>query len=59
MLLDADLRILVPGSMLAGAALLLVYDLISSPGAQINTVTALMGIPVVIIVIVHRQPLLK
>jgi iron complex transport system permease protein len=55
---SADHRVLMPGSMLAGAALLLVCDLISKPLAlPINTVTALMGIPVVIIVVVRNRNL--
>ena len=55
---SADHRILMPGSMLAGAALLLVCDLISKTLAlPINTVTALMGIPVVIIVVVRNRNL--
>ena len=45
---SADHRVLMPASMLSGAALLLVCDLISkSLALPINTVTALMGIPVV------------
>lgn len=53
---SADHRILMPGSMLAGAALLLICDLISKILAlPINTVTALMGIPVVIIVVVRNR----
>lgn len=52
----ADHRILMPGSMLAGAALLLVCDLIAKTLAfPINTVTALMGIPVVIAVVVRNR----
>ena len=55
---SADHRILMPGSMLAGAALLLVCDLISKTLAlPINTVTALMGIPVVILVVVRNRTL--
>ena len=55
---SADHRILMPGSMLAGAALLLVCDLISkSLALPINTVTALMGIPVVIVVVVRNRNL--
>ena len=43
---SADHRVLMPASMLSGAALLLVCDLISkSLALPINTVTALMGIP--------------
>ena len=53
---SADHRILMPGSMLAGAALLLVCDLVSKTLAlPINTVTALMGIPVVILVVVRNR----
>ena len=55
---SADHRILMPASMLAGAALLLVCDLISkSLALPINTVTALMGIPVVIVVVVRNRNL--
>ena len=55
---SADHRVLMPGSMLAGAALLLVCDLISKTLAlPINTVTALMGIPVVIVVVVRNRNL--
>ena len=51
---SADHRVLMPASMLSGAALLLVCDLISkSLALPINTVTALMGIPVVIVVVVR------
>ena len=50
--------LLMPASMLSGAALLLVCDLISkSLALPINTVTALMGIPVVIIVVVRNRNL--
>lgn len=52
----ADHRTLMPASMLAGAALLLVCDLVSKTLAfPINTVTALMGIPVVILVVVRNR----
>ena len=55
---SADHRVLMPASMLSGAALLLVCDLISKTLAlPINTVTALMGIPVVIIVVVRNRNL--
>ena len=55
---SADHRVLMPASMLSGAALLLVCDLISiSPALPINTVTALMGIPVVIVVVVRNRNL--
>ena len=55
---SADHRVLMPASMLWGAALLLVCDLISkSLALPINTVTALMGIPVVIVVVVRNRNL--
>ena len=47
---------MMPGSMLAGAALLLVCDLVAkSLALPINTITALMGIPVVIFVVVRNR----
>ena len=58
LLASADPRVLMPASMLSGAALLLVCDLISkSLALPINTVTALMGIPVVIVVVVRNRNL--
>ena len=55
---SADHRVLMPASMRSGAALLLVCDLISkSLALPINTVTALMGIPVVIVVVVRNRNL--
>lgn len=55
---SADHRVLMPASMLSGAALLLICDLISkSLALPINTVTALMGIPVVIVVVVRNRNL--
>ncbi len=55
---SADHRILMPGSMLTGAALLLVCDLISkSLALPINTITALLGIPVVILVVIRNRNL--
>lgn len=55
---SADHRVLMPASMLSGAALLLVCDLISkSLALPINTVTALMGIPVVIVVVIRNRNL--
>lgn len=53
---SADHRILMPASMLAGATLLLVCDLVAKLLAlPINTITALMGIPVVIYVVVRNR----
>lgn len=55
---SADHRILMPASMLAGAGLLLLCDLISKLLAlPINSITALMGIPVVIVVVVRNRSL--
>ena len=55
---SADHRVLMPASMLSGAALLLVCDLISkSLALPINTVTALLGIPVVLVVVVRNRNL--
>ena len=49
---------ILPKVLPTGAALLLVCDLISkSLALPINTVTALMGIPVVIVVVVRNRNL--
>lgn len=55
---SADHRILMPASMLAGAALLLGCDLASKLlTLPVNTITALTGIPVVIIVVLRNRTL--
>ena len=55
---SADHRILMPASMLTGAALLLICDLLAKTLAlPINTITALMGIPVVIFVVIRNRNL--
>ena len=52
----ADHRTLVPASMLAGASLLLGCDLLAKTLAlPINSITALMGIPIVILVVVRNR----
>lgn len=56
----ADHRTLMPASMLLGSAVMLGCDLVSQfPGYDItlpiNTITALVGIPVVVIVIVRKR----
>ena len=52
----ADHRILMPASMLVGAALLLVCDLLAKTLAfPIHTITALMGIPVVVFVVIRNR----
>jgi len=56
----SDHRILIPGVMLTGSILLLISDMVSQlPGTDkvlpINSVTALLGIPVVIWIIIRNQ----
>lgn len=53
---SADHRILMPASMFAGAALLLACDLLSKLFAlPVNSITALTGIPIVILVVVRNR----
>lgn len=53
---DSDHRILVPGTMLTGASVLLLCDLISKLFAlPINAITALIGIPVVVWVVLRYK----
>lgn len=57
---EADHRVLMPASMLLGAALMLLCDIISQlPGTDhtlpINTITALLGIPIVVMVIIRNR----
>lgn len=55
---SADHRILLPASMLTGASLVLLCDLISkSLALPINAITALMGIPIVILVVIRNRHL--
>ncbi len=59
---SADHRLLIPASMLAGAAVALVSDLVAQlPGSQavlpLNAVTALIGAPVIAGVILRRRHL--
>lgn len=57
---SADHRVLMPASMLTGAVLLVGCDLVSkSIALPINTVTALMGIPVVIFVVLRNRSLFR
>jgi iron complex transport system permease protein len=58
--MTADHRILIPGTILAGGAVMLLSDLISQlPGSEsvlpVNAVTSLLGIPVVIWVIMRNR----
>jgi len=53
---DSDHRVLVPGTILTGAAVLLLCDIISkSLTLPINAITALFGIPVVIWVVLRNK----
>ncbi len=53
---SADHRILVPASMLTGAATMLLCDIVSKMlTLPVNTVTALAGIPVVIFVVIRNR----
>ena len=53
---SADHRVLIPASMLTGAVMLLACDMVAkSMALPINTVTALMGIPIVIFVVVRNR----
>ncbi len=53
---DADHRVLVPASMLTGASVLLLCDIISKAFTlPINSITAILGIPVVVWVVVRNS----
>ncbi len=57
---EADHRTLMPASILLGATLMLACDLIAQmPGQRftlpINTITALVGIPVIVVVIIRNR----
>lgn len=55
---SADHRTLMPASMLLGAVVMLVCDLVSKQlGFPINTITALLGIPIVVLVVVRKKSL--
>jgi len=59
---NADHRVLMPASMLLGAAVMAFCDIVSQlPGSgttiPINTVTALLGIPVVVVIIIRNRNL--
>ena len=52
----SDHRILVPGTVLTGASVLLLCDIISKLlTLPINSITALLGIPVVILVVLKTK----
>lgn len=57
---EADHRVLMPASMLLGAGVMLLCDILSQVRGHdlvlpINTITALLGIPIVIIVIIRNR----
>ncbi len=53
---DADHRVLMPASALAGAVVLLACDIVSKQlTLPVNTITALLGIPVVVWVVVRNK----
>lgn len=56
MFADSDHRILVPGTILSGASILLVCDIISKLFVlPINAITALLGIPIVVWVVLRNK----
>lgn len=56
LLRNGDHRVLVPGSLLAGASVLLVCDLLSKLFTlPINAITALLGIPIVVWVVLRNK----
>lgn len=53
---DADHRVLLPASMLTGAVALLLCDIVSKLlTLPVNTVTALLGIPIVVWVVIRNK----
>lgn len=55
---NSDHRVLVPGTILSGAAVLLLCDLISkSFTLPVNAITALLGIPVVVWIVLRNNTL--
>ena len=50
----ADHRVLLPGTMICGASLMLLCDIISKTAAMpVNAITSLLGIPVIIWVVIN------
>ena len=53
---NSDHRVLVPGTVLSGASVLLLCDLVSKLFSQpINAITALLGIPIVVWVVLRNK----
>lgn len=62
--LSSDHRILLPGSLILGAVVMVISDIISQlPGSQqilpINSVTSVLGVPVVIWIILRKQRIIR
>ena len=52
----ADHRVLIPASMMTGVAVMLLCDIVSKMMTlPINTVTALIGIPIVVFVVIRNR----
>ncbi|MBO5814180.1 MAG: iron chelate uptake ABC transporter family permease subunit, partial [Alistipes sp.] len=52
-------RVLIPASMMTGAVVMLLCDIVSkSLALPINTVTALVGVPIVIFVVIRNRSIL-
>jgi iron complex transport system permease protein len=61
---SSDHRILLPGTLFLGAVIMVISDIISQlPGSQqilpINSVTAVLGVPVVIWIILRKQRVIR
>lgn len=57
---NSDHRVLIPGSLLLGATLMILCDIISKQFTlPVNAITALLGIPVVIWVVLRNQSILS
>ena len=53
---NADHRVLLPGTVLCGASLMLLCDMISKSSAlPVNAITSLLGIPVIIWVVIRNR----
>jgi iron complex transport system permease protein len=56
---NSDYRVLVPGTILTGASVLLICDIISKLFTlPINAITALLGIPVVVWVVLRNKSIM-
>ena len=53
---NSDHRVLVPGTVLTGASILIVCDIISKLFTlPINAITALLGIPIVVWIVLRNK----